>query len=59
MESDSEIVSLDSSLQNATYSITIQNLQPLTTYYYVIAATNIVGEAVSDIDSFTTGKRYK
>lgn len=57
MQSDSEIVSLDSSVQNATYSITLENLQPLTTYYYTIAATNIVGETVSDIESFVTGKR--
>lgn len=59
MESDIQIVTLDSSVENATYSITIENLQPFTTYYYNIAATNVVGETVSDIDSFTTGKRIR
>ena len=42
--------------ENATYSVTLENLLPLTTYYYRVRATNIVGSTPSDVDMFTTRK---
>lgn len=42
--------------ENATYSITLENLLPLTTYYYRVQATNIVGSTPSNVDMFTTRK---
>ena len=57
LDMQSDIV-VGSSVQNETYSITILNLQPLTTYFHMIVATNIAGETVSDIESFITCKRH-
>lgn len=56
MLSDIVAGALDSSVQNVTYSIILENLQPLTTYYYKVLATNLAGETISDIESFTTRK---
>lgn len=47
---------LDSSLQNVTYAAMIEDLQPLTTYYYRVVATNIAGVTISDVENFTTCK---
>ena len=44
------------SVQSATYSVILENLQPLTTYYYRVTATNLAGDTLSEIESFTTRK---
>lgn len=41
---------------NSTYSVTLENLLPLTTYYYRVQATNVVGSTPSDVNMFTTRK---
>ena len=45
-----------SSLQNTTYTVQIENLQPGTAYYYRIIATNLAGVTHSEVGSFTTRK---
>lgn len=56
MQSDITAGSLDSTLQNETYSVLIQDLQPFTTYHYRMVAKNLAGETTSDVDNFTTRK---
>lgn len=57
LDMESQIISgFDVSLENATYAIILDNLQPLTVYYYSIRAENLAGATYSDIENFTTRK---
>ena len=56
MQSDVIAGVLDSSFENVTYSLIIEDLQPLTMYYYRVVATNIAGVTVSGVENFTTRK---
>ena len=40
---------------NVTYSTVLEDLQPLTTYYYSIRSENSAGVTFTDIENFTTG----
>lgn len=48
----------DSSVENSYYSVTLENLQSYTLYYYKVVATNILTSTNSDIYTFTTCKEY-
>ena len=40
---------------NVTYSTVLEDLQPLTTYYYSIRSENLAGVTFTDIENFTIG----
>lgn len=48
----------DSSGENNYYSVTLENLQSYTLYYYGVVATNILSSTSSDINTFTTCEKY-
>jgi hypothetical protein len=50
----SNIIAGDMDSPNATYSIILENLQPLTAYYYSVRAENLAGVTFSEVDNFTT-----
>lgn len=57
METDIVFSGLDTSSTDQLFSVTLQNLQPLTMYYYRVVATNIINSTSSDVEVFSTGKK--
>ena len=54
MESEVKAGGLD--LPNATYTTLLENLEPLTMYYFSVRAENLAGVTLSDVYNFTTSK---
>ena len=54
---ESEIVlGVDPSSENVTYTVILDNLQPLTVYYYSVRAENLAGVTYSSVEIFATRK---
>ena len=42
--------------ENSTYGFLLNNLLPMTNYYYQVISTNMAGSTVSNVAIFTTCK---
>lgn len=56
LDLQSELIAGDLDFPNATYTILLENLQPLTLYYFSVRAENLAGVTLSDVYNFTTSK---
>ena len=56
LDMETEIVfgGLDTSETDQFFSVSLERLQPYTTYYFSVLATNILATTTSDVASFTT-----
>lgn len=56
METDIVFSGLDTTPIDQLFSVSLENLQPHTMYYYRVVATNIVNSTISNIERFSTGR---
>ena len=57
METDIVFSGLDTSVTDQQFSVALENLQPLSMYYYRVVATNIINSTSSSVEVFSTGKK--
>ena len=56
METDIVFSGLDTSVTYQQFMVKLQDLEPLTGYFYRVVATNILNSASSDVAMFSTSK---